>query len=179
MALYAILDYDNSVQKVTKSEFNLSSINFLYRSLVKELCIVTGEKLLTSLDTTQARYRTEETINDIKMVFHIYLTTTHRYIVITDEKYPFYLITKLFTSTGDNDLKSIWKKYSNVADADKIGQVQKELDETKVIILESLQKLQIRGESLEQLVLKSDELSNSSKMFMQKSKDLNRCCIIV
>ena len=180
MTLYAVLDYNRNLNRIIKSEFNLQSINLFYRSTVKELCLVASEKLLTSKDDTELRYRIDDEINNIKMIFHIYMGKNDRYIAITDEKYPTRLITNLFLDLcSTNEIKEIWNKYREPEKIDKIGIVQKELEETKVIILDSLQKLQIRGESLEQLVLKSDELSNSSKLFMQKSKDLNRCCIII
>ncbi len=75
MTFYALLNYDASVKRVVQSEFNLSNIDFLYQSTVKELCSLTIEKLCQSLNgiqTNKVCYRTEETINDFSYLFNFH-----------------------------------------------------------------------------------------------------------
>ena len=57
--------------------------------------------------------------------------------------------------------------------------VQKELDETKVILHKTMASLLERGEKLDDLVAKSDQLSAQSKMFYKTAKKTNACCVSV
>jgi len=57
--------------------------------------------------------------------------------------------------------------------------MKKDLEETKVVLIKSIDQLLARGEKLDVLVGKSDQLSFQSKVFLEKSEDLNKCCIII
>ena len=71
------------------------------------------------------------------------------------------------------------KKYQNPAEADKIMKIQKDLDDTKAILIQSMDKLLDRGEALNSLAAKSDDLSFQSKIFLDQSAGLNSCCSIL
>jgi len=62
---------------------------------------------------------------------------------------------------------------------DAMSKINKDLDETKDIMIRNIDKLLERGEKLEDLAKKSQDLSDSSKLFLRQSEKLNRCCIIV
>jgi len=64
-------------------------------------------------------------------------------------------------------------------EADKIMKIQKDLDATKDILVKSIDQLLERGEKLETLAQKSNDLSFQSKVFLEKSESLNSCCIIL
>ena len=61
---------------------------------------------------------------------------------------------------------------------DPFMKVQRELDETKVILHNTMDSLLQRGEKLDDLVAKSDQLSAQSKMFYKTAKKTNACCVI-
>lgn len=63
--------------------------------------------------------------------------------------------------------------------ADKMSQIQSELDETKFILHKTIESVLERGEKLDSLVAKSDELSATSRMFYSTAKKQNSCCIVM
>jgi synaptobrevin family protein YKT6 len=63
------------------------------------------------------------------------------------------------------ELNNYLQKYQNPDEADNIMKIQRELDETKVVMKDTLQSLMERGEKIDDLVAKSDNLSAQSKMF--------------
>lgn len=63
------------------------------------------------------------------------------------------------------ELQGYIEKYQDPEEADSVMKIQKELDETKIIIFNSLQSALQRGEKLDDLVAKSAHLSTQSKMF--------------
>jgi synaptobrevin family protein YKT6 len=54
--------------------------------------------------------------------------------------------------------------------------VQRELDETKIVLHKTMDSLLARGEKLDDLVEKSESLSMSSKMFYKQAAKTNACC---
>eukprot|EP01100_Stratorugosa_tubuloviscum_P001341 TRINITY_DN129_c0_g1_i1.p1 TRINITY_DN129_c0_g1~~TRINITY_DN129_c0_g1_i1.p1 ORF type:complete len:203 (+),score=63.66 TRINITY_DN129_c0_g1_i1:50-658(+) len=122
--------------------------------------------------------------------------------VITDREYPqrvaFSLIASSFDqfftlhssnpsiSSPSSDLSlsspsidSLLSRYQQPEQADKIIKIQKELDSTKEILVQSIDQLLERGEKLEDLAQRSNDLSYQSKLFLDKSKELNSCCTIL
>jgi len=53
--------------------------------------------------------------------------------------------------------------------ADNILKIQKELDETKIVLHKTIESVLERGEKIDDLVQKSDGLSSQSKMFYRES----------
>jgi synaptobrevin family protein YKT6 len=63
------------------------------------------------------------------------------------------------------ELKNYIQKYQNPESADSILKIQKELDETKIVMKQTIESVLERGEKIDDLVAKSDGLSAQSKMF--------------
>ena len=68
------------------------------------------------------------------------------------------------------------KEWQNPNSADKLTKIQKNLDEIKDVMHKNIEEVLKRGETLDTLMDKSDDLSSSSKLFYKKAKDQNRCC---
>lgn len=66
------------------------------------------------------------------------------------------------------ELKDYIVKYQDPAQADSIMKIQKELDETKIVLHKTIESVLQRGEKIDDLVAKSDGLSAQSKMFYSK-----------
>lgn len=64
------------------------------------------------------------------------------------------------------------KRYSENLSFDKINEIEEQIDETKQILCEDIDRLIDRGESLHLLVDKSDQLSNTSVSFKVASRQL-------
>ncbi|KAF1948065.1 snare-like protein [Clathrospora elynae] len=70
-------------------------------------------------------------------------------------------------------------KYQDPQEADSVMKIQKELDETKIVLHDTIQSVLARGEKIDDLVAKSDGLSAQSKMFYTQAKKQNSCCTVM
>ena len=66
-------------------------------------------------------------------------------------------------NSAEFNLSGIVAKWQDPQTADSILKVQNELDETKQIVSETLEKILDRGQKLDDLVSRSNELSEQSK----------------
>lgn len=73
-------------------------------------------------------------------------------------------------------LDAVIEKYQDPAQADPIMKIQKDLDDTKVILHKTIDGVLERGVKLDSLVEKSNDLSLQSKMFYKQAKSQNSCC---
>lgn len=67
-------------------------------------------------------------------------------------------------------------KYQDPREGDKLTKMQDDLDETKIILKNTIEAVLERGEKLDDLVVKSEELSYQSKAFYKTAKKTNACC---
>lgn len=67
-------------------------------------------------------------------------------------------------------------KYQDPREADALTKMQGDLDETKIILRNTIEAVLERGEKLDDLVSKSEELSVQSKAFYKTAKKTNSCC---
>ncbi|KAL6587483.1 VAMP-like protein ykt61 [Orobanche minor] len=70
-------------------------------------------------------------------------------------------------------------KFQDPAEADKLLKIQRELDETKMILHQTIDSVLARGEKLDDLVSKSSDLSAASQRFYKDAKNSNQCCVIL
>lgn len=118
-------------------------------------------------------------------------------ILVADAEYPqrvaFNLLTRALDEFSEKVLPSSWPsaneqsiaysgldqflvRYQNPKNADAMTRLQDDLDETKVVLHETIEKVLERGEKLDDLVEKSEGLSAQSKMFYKQARKMNRCC---
>ncbi|KAK2629589.1 hypothetical protein QTJ16_000409 [Diplocarpon rosae] len=124
-------------------------------------------------------------------------------IIISDHSYPALAAHQLLSQVVDEFLalhpRSSWAtgtptlpfpalkeyiaKYQDPAQANGILKIQKELDETKIVLHKTIESVLQRGEKIDDLVAKSDGLSAQSKMFYSEitaqAKKQNSCCMIM
>merc|ERR1711977_168475 len=67
-------------------------------------------------------------------------------------------------------LAALLKKYQNPEEADDIAKINKDLGETKEILIKSIDQLLERGEKLEDIMDDAAELSYQSKAFMKTAE---------
>jgi len=79
-------------------------------------------------------------------------------------------------SGGDELAGAALAKYQDPASADKLLQIQRELDETKIVLHKTIDSVLARGEKLDNLVEKSSDLSLASQMFYKQARKSNSCC---
>ena len=70
-------------------------------------------------------------------------------------------------------------EYQDPSKADKISAIQKELNETTAVLSKTIDNVLERGEKLDDLVSKSQDLSSQSKVFYKQAKKTNSCCVVM
>ncbi|QRV93582.1 Synaptobrevin [Ceratobasidium sp. AG-Ba] len=138
-----------------------------------------------------------QSVQEKSYTFHAYNQGGLVGILISDEEYPvrpaFSLLTKVLDEFSSTVPASSYSnpssisfpqagvylgKYQDPKQADAIMKVQQELDETKIILHKTIETVLERGEKLDDLVDRSNALSNQSKMFYKTAKKQNSCCVI-
>eukprot|EP00929_Paragymnodinium_shiwhaense_P050366 TRINITY_DN25351_c0_g1_i1.p2 TRINITY_DN25351_c0_g1~~TRINITY_DN25351_c0_g1_i1.p2 ORF type:complete len:203 (+),score=60.41 TRINITY_DN25351_c0_g1_i1:81-689(+) len=74
------------------------------------------------------------------------------------------------------ELETLFTKFQNPAEADKLMKIEKDLEEVKENVMSSMDELLKRGESLDALMQKSKDLSATSVAFHRQAKKNNQCC---
>ncbi|KAK2675912.1 Synaptobrevin [Fusarium oxysporum f. sp. vasinfectum] len=102
-------------------------------------------------------------------------------IIISDHQYPALVAHQLLSKVVDEFLSKTPAPAGppDPQQADSILKIQKELDETKIVLHKTIESVLQRGEKIDDLVAKSDGLSAQSKMFYQQAKKQNSCCILM
>jgi len=103
---------------------------------------------------------------------------------ITDEflaKYPSHTIEASDTplSCPFPELNKYINDFQDPNNASSIHKIQRELDETKIVLHKTIESVLERGEKIDNLVAKSDGLSAQSKMFYTQAKKQNSCCTVM
>jgi synaptobrevin family protein YKT6 len=70
-------------------------------------------------------------------------------------------------------------KYKDPGQINKLAAIQKDLDDTLETMRHTIQQTTMRGERLDELVNKSENLNSASKMFYQQAKKQNSCCVLM
>lgn len=113
-------------------------------------------------------------------------------IIMSDHEYPLLVAQSLLNKVLDEftskyprstwansdptlsfpELAQYLAKYQDPQQADNIMKIQKELDETKVILHKTIESVLERGEKIDDLVAKSQGLSDTSRMFYSECRQL-------
>jgi synaptobrevin family protein YKT6 len=72
-------------------------------------------------------------------------------------------------------MTKICKSYEDPRKSDNILKIQNQLDETRDIMVQNIESILARGETIQELVDKTDDLEMSSKVFFQNADKLNSC----
>jgi len=67
-------------------------------------------------------------------------------------------------------------KFQNPSEADKLTKIQQNLDEITGVMHKNIEEVLKRGENLDTLMDKSEDLSAASKTFYKQAKKTNQCC---
>ena len=169
--------------------FDLGSISYFYRSTVQEHLLF-GSKTIIERAPLGVNF-TVELKKDFDYVFHTFINSFGLAgCVVTDQEYPAPTAYKvlhqamnqyksdtlpdLLDRTGS--LRQLLIKSQNPLEIDKLAKIQSQLDEIKDIMHSNIQSLLERGETLDSLMEKSQDLSDSAKIFYQKARKTNSCC---
>jgi len=182
---------------VLYSIINSKEFSIFVQSDAKKVLIEIGREVIKRV-TPKMYYSINEEREYVKGVVHAYVNNNQGCVIISDNKYPVKHINVMLSQSLNvmtnsfniasvkNDMQitndSINKLFVdniNYLKNDKIIKIQNELDETKTIMINSVDKLLERNVKLEDLLIRSDKLSNESKIFLTNSEKLNSCCNII
>jgi synaptobrevin family protein YKT6 len=116
--------------------------------------------------------------------------------VITDPEYPqrvaFTLIADMFrqfqalgvdwmsvrvdANLPFPELATQLQRYQNPTEADRLTKIQSELSQVTDVMHRNIEELMKRGETLESLMARSEDLSGVSYDFYKRAKKNNQCC---
>ncbi|XP_074031002.1 YKT6 v-SNARE homolog [Leptinotarsa decemlineata] len=176
-----------------KSAFELQTFNFFQRGSVQEFmtffCKTIVERTIPA---------SRQSVKEGEYLCNVYVRSDNLAgVVISDHEYPsrvsHTLITKLLDEFAERISPANWPnlqekdvafpqvttylaKYQNPREADALTKIQEDLDETKIILHNTIQAVLERGEKLDDLVSKSEGLSMQSKAFYKTAKKTNSCC---
>nr|CAG4641228.1 EOG090X0E6P [Eulimnadia texana] len=176
-----------------KAAHDLSSFSFFQRSSVQEFMIFTSKIIV---ERTQPASR--QSVKQGDYMCHVYVRADGLAgVLVSDHEYPHRvahtLLMKILDDFAVKVPQSQWSesspavvsftgldatlaKYQNPREADALTKVQAELDETKIILHNTIEAVLQRGEKLDDLVAKSQGLSDASKMFYKTARKTNSCC---
>jgi synaptobrevin family protein YKT6 len=192
-SLVVLYKSDAGSPTLLKAAHDLSSFSFFQRSSVQDFIKFTAGILA---ERTPAAAR--QSVKEAEYMCHVYVRTDGLVgVCVSDHEYPHRvahsLITKILEDFTEQVPRSQWsqgkevvgfsgpldvhlKKYQTPETADPMTKVQSELDETKIILHNTIAAVLERGEKLDDLVEKSDNLTVQSKMFYTTAKKTNSCC---
>ena len=171
---------------------------FFQKKSVIEICNFIARNSFNEIDNNKLEYF------NYKNLYCLSITKNNLCIcaILDNKEYPIRVLRRLLFKTlidyielfGENieyfnqdfdekyKLPRLFERLHNFQDplkSDKIYNIQSSLDDTKQIILKNIDKVLERGNSIDELVKKSQDLSNTSRKFYKTSKKLNRCCTIL
>lgn len=167
MKLIAIILVSNG--KIIKSHYG--ELPFWYRSSISETINEASIKL-----SSQGKNMTVE-ISDY--ICHVY-SGSITMVAVTDNEYPpgvIYQLSKIINT--DTNIEKLFNEYQDPTNIDKVLKIQKEISDITDIMRVNLDTIISRGESLQDMLIKSENLSFQSKVFLTETKKLNSCCCIL
>ncbi|KAL1456281.1 hypothetical protein WDU94_001023 [Cyamophila willieti] len=176
-----------------KSSYDLQSFNYFQRGSVQEFMTFVSK---TMVERSQTASR--QSVKEGEYMCHVFVRGDNLAgILVSDHEYPHRVAHTLITNVLNEFSKvvppSSWPsgteatisfpqlpqylaRYQNPREADAMTKIQEELDETKIILHNTIEAVLQRGEKLDDLVGKSEELSMSSKAFYKTARKTNSCC---
>lgn len=179
--------------KILKAGSDLSSFGYFQRGSVDEFLKFTS-KILIERSTPGSR----SSVKEQDYIAHVYIRGDQLCgVLYSDQEYPkrvaHTLINKVLDdfsktvpsntwptipeeSANYTELPGLVNKYQNPKEADALTKLQMDLDETKIILHGTIESVLQRGEKLDDLVSKSEDLGLQSKAFYKTAKKTNACC---
>jgi len=174
---------------------DLSGFNYFTRKTVGEHLRFASR---TIVQRTALGTRTSVGLKDNPFLCHTYVRADGLAgVVVAEKDYPpriaFALISKTF-SDYESKVGAKWKevdkdldqepefmatelaRYQDPTAADQIAKIQKDLDTVKDVMQQNIEQVLKRGETLESLMDRSNDLSTVSVQFYRKAKATNSCC---
>mmetsp|Transcript_16535 Transcript_16535/g.35927 ORF Transcript_16535/g.35927 Transcript_16535/m.35927 type:complete len:200 (-) Transcript_16535:471-1070(-) len=172
--------------------YHLNDFSYFQRGGVKEFALFFAKTVSKRIEPGQ-----RSTVEHQEYNVHVHVRASGlAAVALCDREYPsrvaFTLLMKLQDDFASVHAEQTWKaatdtlpfpeleeaitRYQDPAQADNLMRLQRELDETKIVLHKTIDSVLERGVKLDNLVDKSNDLSTQSKMFYQTAKSQNSCC---
>lgn len=177
------------------SASDLTAFGFFQRNSVQEFMSFSSQILVE-----RCQPATRTSVKEQAYMCHVYVRADRlSATLISDHEYPHRVAHTLLNKTleefsnkfaptswtGEPNsvafpvLEQYLTNYQDPRQADSLTKIQDELDETQIILHNTLQAVLERGEKLDDLVVKSEQLSMQSKTFYKTARKTNACCVIL
>lgn len=178
MSVYAIMKQDVFSEKIIKEKFNLEKFSIFTAGTVKDfirsICRDISKKLPKDSELREVREKMNEN-TQLKIIIQV--KADHRIFIITDGDYNSSVAYKLMGKCFEtNNYDELIKEYKEWEDKDQLKKIEGELEKCNAIVLEGLSNILERGETLSDLVAKSENLSLQTKILFKTAKKKNSCC---
>lgn len=185
----------SSETAVLANASDVSQFGFFQRQSAREFIVFASRTIAGRTPLGQ-----RQSVSQDEYMVHCYNRNGLCGLAFVDKEYPmrsaFSVINKVLdeyqttfgntwqTKTTDSTdpwpyLPDALTKFQNPTEADKLLKIQRDLDETKVILHKTIDSVLARGERLDSLVDKSTDLSMASQVFYKQAKKANQCCTIL
>lgn len=170
----ALIEIDKDKHKITKEEFNLKGTSFFAQRAIKEVIRMFSRKIARVLDT--GVYKEFLYVHDGKE--YRFCTKDYGFILVAVVvgSRPSYTVLKMMDEASSGDFKAVMREHEDWREKCPIEAVERELEETKAVLKDTLENVLNRGEKLDKLIDQSEELSMHSKALFRAAKRQNRCC---
>jgi len=178
MVVFAIYKLDTINSKILIEKYNLEDYNIFTRNTIKNVMrVLVREVSEQSRETAKAVVVTEK-LNDTSTVQIFTIRKQNaRVVAITDKDYNIrvgiQLINEAFKEPNYDKLIKEYKVWKN---KDRLTQLEDQLAQSNVIMANGLAEILERGETISELVDKSENLSMQTKMLFRTAKKKNSCC---
>lgn len=178
MPVFAIIKHNADNFETVQEKFNLESFGFFTRTTIKEtIKSITRDVSKKLPRDCKIREIREQISEDKKFKIITQTKGDFRIFIITDGDYNSSVAYKLMGACFEKgNFEELIKEYKNWETKDQIRKIEDELEKCNVIVSEGLSQILKRGESLSDLVEKSETLSLSTKQLFKTAKKKNSCC---
>lgn len=193
MPVYSIVLLNKSTKALLSKITYLNNFHFWERPKVAEIIDHTSRYVTAKTDCGALKAFLYE-----GYLCHIYITNDGLSgVLLSDEQYPTRVASEslynyvnqfveqgvswknITTDTNYNFLPDYLEKIQNPAEVDKLIQIRQDLDATRDILISNLEELLNRGDKLNDLEKRTEDLLREAEKFKTGAEGLNRCCVIL
>lgn len=179
MPIYALFAVRNDDGKVAKEAFMLDDFGFFTRMTLKNLLRALAMDFSKGVKKGNEAYmEIVEKMDKEEIVISTQQDSKKRIVVVTDKKYNAAIRYKVTTLAMDirQDYDKMVTKYKNWEEHDLTSQIESELKNANQNVIQGLASVLERGQTLNELVEKSENLSAQTKKLYKTAKKQNACC---
>ncbi|CAF0954730.1 unnamed protein product [Adineta steineri] len=198
LALFVLHKEGDKNVRILQNEFNMDSFGYFERRVVQPLLVSSARTVTerTALGTRQS----VEADQNVNAMVHVYVRHDGlASVLIADSEYPQRVVHTIISKVMDDFTNmyppSLWasmdeqagkmvslgetlKKYQNPPEDDPLMRLQKEDDDQRDAYKAALVRVLERGEKIDDLVARSNDLSFDLKTFYTSARKTNQGCIL-